>query len=337
VKLELVTTTEQFEALGRDWNMLLPSNATNEIFLTWQWQSTWWQAYHPGDLWVLAGRDDEDNLVGIAPWFIEQPARVIRTIGCVEVTDYLDVLVQPARRESFLADVADFVAEHADVYDRIVLCNMPDGTPTLGVLPGLLTERGFEVRIRQQEVCPVITLPADFETYLAELDKKNRHELRRKLRRAEGSEAEKVEWYIVGPQHDLAAEIDKFTKLMAASHPNKAKFLEDPQNMAFFRAIAPLTAACNWLQLTFLTVNGEPAAGYLNFDYNGRILVYNSGLLPDIYAHLSPGIVLLTYNIQYAIEHGRRAFDFLRGNEEYKYRMGGKDQPVMALEAMRAA
>jgi CelD/BcsL family acetyltransferase involved in cellulose biosynthesis len=121
---------------------------------------------------------------------------------------------------------------------------------------------------------------------------------------------------------------------MAASHPAKAKFLEDPQNMAFFRAIAPITAACGWLQLTFLTVDGVPAAGYLNFDYNNRILVYNSGLLPEGYAHLSPGIVLLTYNIRYAIEHGRKAFDFLRGNEEYKYRMGGVDQPVMALEAI---
>ncbi len=334
MELELVTTPEGISALAREWNGLLPDNATNEIFLTWQWQHTWWNAYHPGDLWTLVGRDEAGEVVGIAPWFIEQPSRVVRTVGCVEVTDYLDVLVKPAYRETFLAALADFVAEHQDAYSRIVLCNMPHTTPTLDLMPRLLTERGFAVRVAQQEVCPVISLPDSFEDYLAALDKKQRHELRRKLRRAEGSETDTVDWYIVGREHDLAEELEKFVKLMAASHPAKAKFLEDPPNMAFFRAIAPITAACGWLQLTFLTVDGVPAAGYLNFDYNNRILVYNSGLLPEGYAHLSPGIVLLTYNIRYAIEHGRKAFDFLRGNEEYKYRMGGVDQPVMALEAI---
>jgi CelD/BcsL family acetyltransferase involved in cellulose biosynthesis len=337
VKLEFVTTPERFEALGQQWNDLLLFNATNEIFLTWQWQSTWWNAYRPGDLWVLAGRDDAGELVGIAPWFIEQPSRVVRTIGCVEVTDYLDVLAKPDYREEFLAMVADFAAEHKDAYSRIVLCNMPGGTPTLDVLPGLFTERGFDVRVSQQEVCPVIALPDDFDAYLAGLDKKNRHELRRKVRRAENNDEDKVAWYIVGREHDLAAEIDKFTKLMAASHPSKATFLQDPQNMAFFQAIAPRMARCNWLQLTFLTVNDVPAAAYMNFDYGNRILVYNSGLMPDSFAHLSPGIVLLAYNIRHAIDMGRKAFDFLRGNEDYKYRMGGKDHPVMALEAIPAA
>ena len=122
---------------------------------------------------------------------------------------------------------------------------------------------------------------------------------------------------------------------MAASHPDKARFLEDPQNMTFFRAIVPIVAACGWLQLSFLTVNDEPAAAYLCFDYDNRILVYNSGLVPQTFAHLSPGIVLLAYLIRHAIDSGRSAFDFLRGNEEYKYRMGGHDHPVMLLEAVR--
>ncbi|HVO41778.1 MAG TPA: GNAT family N-acetyltransferase, partial [Aggregatilineales bacterium] len=200
-------------------------------------------------------------------------------------------------------------------------------------LPRAFTSRGFFVSIEQQEVCPHIPLPSDFETYLGMLDKKQRHELRRKLRRAEGAPGEKVEWYIVGPDSDLDAAMETFAALMIASHPNKAKFMDDPQNAAFFRAIVPRIAACGWLQLAFLAVNGDPAAAYLNFDYGNRILVYNSGLRPDRYAHLSPGIVLLAHLIEHAIQLGRRDFDFLRGTEEYKYRMGGQDRPVMRLKA----
>jgi CelD/BcsL family acetyltransferase involved in cellulose biosynthesis len=330
--LDLITSADAFEALGTEWNTLLPHNATNEIFLTWEWQSTWWFVYPPGDLWVVAARDQSGQLVGIAPWFIEQPTRVVRTIGCVEVTDYLDVLVMPELRDVFYNSLVAFFGENCSTFSKLDLCNIPGESPTLEALPRLLKERGYSVQVKHEDVCPFIPLPADYESYLEQLDKKQRHELRRKLRRAE-AEDEGVGWYVVGPEHDLSAEIDRFISLMAASHPNKAKFLAESHHKAFFKALMPRLAACGWLQLSFLTVNGEAAAAYLNFDYNNRILVYNSGLLPASYAHLSPGIVLLIYNIQHAISQGRAVFDFLQGNEEYKYRMGAQDRTVMMLEA----
>jgi CelD/BcsL family acetyltransferase involved in cellulose biosynthesis len=92
-----------------------------------------------------------------------------------------------------------------------------------------------------------------------------------------------------------------------------------------------------WLQLSFLTINGVAAATYLNFDYKRHILVYNSGLLPGGYGHLSPGIVLLAHNIRYAIETKHNVFDFLRGSESYKYRLGGRDKAVFMLKAHRSA
>ena len=51
--------------------------------------------------------------------------------------------------------------------------------------------RGLRVEVMQEDVCPVITLPLPGEgedgwgLYLAGLDKKERHEIRRKLRRME--------------------------------------------------------------------------------------------------------------------------------------------------------
>jgi CelD/BcsL family acetyltransferase involved in cellulose biosynthesis len=335
VKLELITTQEQFNALGEQWNSLLTHNATNEIFLTWEWQHTWWSVYQPGDLWVIAGYKG-DQLVAIAPYFLERDTRIVRTIGCVEVTDYLDVIVMAEHRESFFSALVDLFIEHAADYSVIDLCNIPDGTPTLELLPRYLNERGFAVVVKDEDVCPFIPLPASFDAYIESLDKKNRHELRRKLRRAEvDDEDEKVDWYIVGPEHDLTAETEKFLTLMAASREDKAEFLTKSRHKEFFKTIIPVLAQKGWLQLSFLTVNGEAAATYFNFDYANRILVYNSGLLPESYAHLSPGVVLLAYNIKHAIELGRTEFDFLQGNEDYKYRMGGRDRAVKMIEANR--
>jgi CelD/BcsL family acetyltransferase involved in cellulose biosynthesis len=89
-----------------------------------------------------------------------------------------------------------------------------------------------------------------------------------------------------------------------------------------------------WLQLSFLEVDGVKAAGYLNFDYADHIWVYNSGI--DFqFGDLSPGWVLLGYLLQWAIEHKRRAFDFMRGNESYKYRFGGVDRFIMRARVIR--
>jgi CelD/BcsL family acetyltransferase involved in cellulose biosynthesis len=73
----------------------------------------------------------------------------------------------------------------------------------------------------------------------------------------------------------------------------------------------------------------------LCFDYNDSISVYNSGYDPQLHASLSTGTVLLAFCIQDAIGKGRRTFDFLRGNEEYKYRLGGQDTEVYNLRISR--
>jgi CelD/BcsL family acetyltransferase involved in cellulose biosynthesis len=212
------------------------------------------------------------------------------------------------------------------------LCNLPEASDTYSQFTAVLNQHGFEATLTQQEVCPVINLPTEWEAYFDLLDKKQRHELRRKIRRAEAA-PEKIEWYIVSEQHNLDEEIDKCLHLMAASQYEKAKFLEDPQNMDFFKAIVPITVEKHWLQLSFLVINGEPAATYLNFLYGDAVMVYNSGLLADKYGQLSAGIILLANNIRTAIENGYKVFDFLRGNEIYKFRMGGQETRVFMLKA----
>ncbi len=332
--LEAHTETQSFEQLKAEWNELLARSYANSVFTTWEWQTTWWDAYQPGQLWIITCRNDDGRLLGIAPWFIQehpQLGRVVRTVGCVEVTDYLDVIIDRDCITLVLDALANYLVEQRDKFDVIDLCNLPESSPTPEMFPIYLQQHGFQVQVEQQEVCPIIKLPNSFEEYIASLGKKYRHELRRKIRRAEGNA--QIDWYIVGPEHDLEAELNRFTDMMASSDPAKAEFLQDEQNMAFFKAMARVMLDAGWLQLNFLTVNGEPAAAYLNFDYGNRILVYNSGLYPEEFGHLSPGIVLLARNIRHAIEQGREEFDFLRGNEVYKYHMGGVDTAVFMLQA----
>lgn len=324
-----------FEDLRPEWNDLLHRSPSDRIFSTWEWQVTWWNAYQPGQLWVITCRDDDGRLIGLAPWFIEDHpvrGRVVRSIGCVEVTDYLDVVIDAAYIEPVLGCLAAYLHEHRAAFDVVDLCNLPEESVGYTRFPAVLDQHHFQVTVKQQEVCPVIHLPDTWDGYLEQLDKKQRHEIRRKLRRAEG-ETGVLDWYIVGAEHNIDDEIERFLALMSASHPEKASFLKDDRNVAFFRQVMPLLYENGWLQLSFLRVNGVAAATYLNFIYHQQVLVYNSGLLPGEYGHLSPGIVLLAYNIQHAINSDCGVFDFLRGNEIYKYRMGATDTNVYMLQA----
>jgi CelD/BcsL family acetyltransferase involved in cellulose biosynthesis len=323
-----------FERIGDRWNALLRESTSDLVFLTLEWQSTWWAAYKPGDLWVIV-IEDGDTLVGIAPWFVQSTdtGRVVRTIGCVDVTDYMDIIVRDPYAEVVYRELARQLLENS-CYDRINLCNIRESSITCDRFTSVLNESGFDARLVPQEVCPVIDLPSDWETYLNRLDKKQRHEIRRKIRRAE-SEAD-IQYVVAGRDQPLTELVEPFLNLMRTSQPTKAEFLSVPANEQFFRAILKQGYDHGWLRLSMLFADGVPASAYCDFDYNNQMLVYNSGLDPNVQGHLSTGIVLLAYNIREAIEAGRTLFDFLRGNESYKYRMGARETQVFKLLATRA-
>jgi len=319
------------DELVHEWDALLHRSQADTIFMTLMWQNTWWRHLGEGELKILAARDEGGELVGLAPLFRlpHQGAGVLATVGCVDVSDYLDLIARQGQEERVLAALLG-VLEHelAGEWDRLSLCNVPDGSPTLELLPGLAQARGWQVERSIDDVVPTFRIPASWEAYEQMLRGKQRRELRRKMRKAGPFSG--IEWYIVGPEHDLDNEIDAFVDLLVKSNPEKADFM-DERNRAFFHALGHATFEAGQLQLAFLTMDGQRIGAYMNFLYGERVLVYNSGLDPAAY-QLSPGIILMAHLIRHAIEEQKHAiFDFLRGDEPYKYDLGGSDTHVNRL------
>jgi CelD/BcsL family acetyltransferase involved in cellulose biosynthesis len=136
----------------------------------------------------------------------------------------------------------------------------------------------------------------------------------------------------VEDEASLDEEIDAFLKLMSHDH-HKEAFLSDVMRSQMHAAVHKAFQA-GWLQLVFLEIGGQKAAAYLNFDFDNRIWLYNSGINFD-FNYYSPGWVLLAYIIQWGIENGREALDFMRGDEDYKYRFGGVDRYVLRVQIER--
>jgi len=131
----------------------------------------------------------------------------------------------------------------------------------------------------------------------------------------------------IGAEDDLEAAVDEFLRLLQKSTPDKKDWLNEGRR-AVFHQVARAALNAGILQLLFLKVAGYRAAALFNFAYRDRIWVYNSGLDPENFAHLSAGVVLSALTIEKAIQQSYKTFDFLRGSEQYKYRFGAQDTTV---------
>lgn len=330
---EVIHGSSAFDALALEWDALAGQGMTDTPFQTLAYQRAWWTHLHPesAELQTVTVRDDEGALLAIGSFYV-QPDGVVHFNGCVEETDYLDLICRPEHAEAAWRAVCDAMCA-GDFTDWKVLdlCNVPADSPSRELLPQLAADQNLTFDESIHEVCPVIALPETFEAYLEGIDSKQRREIRRKLRRADAADAV---LHIVGPEEDLNQAVDDFLELLQKSTFEKRDWLNEGRR-AVFHETARAASAAGTLQLMFMELNGEKGAALLNFDYRDRIWVYNSGLDPSAYSALSLGVVLTARAIEVAIENGRSTFDFLRGDEEYKYRFGAQDTRIYRLQLQR--
>ncbi len=339
--MEFKHRTQFDESLKSDWNRLLNKSTLNLPFLRFEYLQNWWETRGGGE-WpadsqlVIISAHRDDNLVGIAPLFLAQHEghACLLNLGAIEISDFLNVLVQPEDVGEFASGLLDFLVLNPDLpaWEKLDLYNILETSPIIDALKKEATARQWGFHAERLQPAPFVSLPGDWETYLANIDKKQRHEIRRKMRRLEKADVES-RWYIVKDAATLDEEIQSFFDLMAQD-PQKAAFLTEAMQ-TYMRNLVHTTCEEGYLQLAFLEIDGHKAAAYLSFDYNNRIWVYNSGF-DDQFLSWSPGWVLLSYLLQWANQNQRQAFDFLRGDEKYKYRFGAVDRFIRRITLTRS-
>lgn len=330
---QLIVGASAFTVLSQEWDSLAGQGMTDTPFQSLAYQRAWWTHLHPADaeLVTVAVRHPDSSLAAIGCFYLRDETLYFN--GCVEETDYLDLITRSEDAAICWRAVVSCLQTSALPWSAMSLCNIPAASPTRQVLPSLVNQFNLTFSERVAEVCPIIALPDDFDTYLETLDSKQRRELNRKLRRAE---AAGVTTSVVESDEDIAVAVDEFLDLLQRSTFEKRDWLNDGRR-ALFHEVAAAAQHAGTLQLLFTAVEGRKTAALFNFDYRDRIWVYNSGLDPALFAALSPGVVSTASAIELAIRLGRSEFDFLRGSEEYKYRFGAVDTEVYRLELGRHA
>lgn len=157
---------------------------------------------------------------------------------------------------------------------------------------------------------------------------KQRHEIRRKLRRL--NEAGEIRFRVIKQPDEISENMDTFFSMFKASRPDKSEFLTD-QMVSFFLLLAQRMAQRGFLRMSFLDIDQVPAAGVMCFDYNDTIFLYNNGYNPQ-FSNLSPGFLSKVYSIRNSIDQGKLRYDLLKGDEGYKKRLGSTPVPLYHLK-----
>ncbi|HEX5467084.1 MAG TPA: GNAT family N-acetyltransferase [Candidatus Limnocylindrales bacterium] len=330
------------------WDRLLGRTATATPFSRWTVHRAWWDGYaetaEPAYL-IVAAPEAPDVVRGVVP-LMRRERRIF--FGASYHADYATVLCDRADLEGVCTAAAQHLAAEprlgagSEPWTAVDLRRLRHDDPALPALEAafraVVPDHGWTVEREQEDVCPVISLPADgdWETYLGTLDKKARHEIRRKIRRAEG--AGPNAFALVEPTPEA---IEAFIELHQARWEDEGLFPDTPDGQRsgrFVHRLAELELSegeGRQLQLGRFSIGPRVILAGLSFEDGTTCYFYNAGMDPAA-RELSPGVTGTAAYIRDRLESGAcRRFDFLRGDEAYKYEWGAVDEPIYRLLVRR--
>ena len=364
----VVAARRAFDSIPAEtWDALAARTPWSTPFSRHCVQRAWWDAYgataHDQTM-VVVDEENPDEIVGVIPLMHRhelepgdiaarttirhQPGRALRPVpasatavffGASYHADYATVLAAPGDLNRVCEAFAGWLAtQDQSRWDVVDLRRLRAGDPATDALTKALEWAApaacWCVTREQEDVCPIVTLAPgmDYEGYLATLGGKERHEIRRKVRRAEAAGEVKLE-----RSANAIDDLDAFVELHQKRWGEEGLFPPTEGGAASRRFFAGLFEDCapsGIVDLSFLTVGGRRIAAGVTFDDGEAVYYYNAGVEPDA-RELSPGVVMVARYIQRAIELGRTRLDFLRGDEPYKYEWGAVDSPIERLLVQR--
>jgi CelD/BcsL family acetyltransferase involved in cellulose biosynthesis len=318
--IEEITTSAELEALAPAWDDLWRRAPLATPFQAPAWLIPWWREIAGGQLRVLAARTD-GHLVGLLPLYLQHESEGGKLLPLgIAISDYLDGLFE----EGLGVRAAEAMLRHLagrDDWRRCELHPLRPGTPLLeGRAPPCCIDEVLDF-----EPCVVVAIPADARNLCDVVPSRIRGKLRYFGRRAE--QAGRVRF-----ETATAATLSEFLEALFRLHEARWRRLDGPGVLAdpavrdFHRAAAPLLLSAGLLRLHALRLDERIVAVVYALFARGRAYSYLSGFDPEL-GTISPGTLALGHAIRHAIDEGAREFDFLRGQERFKYFWGGRDRP----------
>ena len=314
-----------FNAIAEEWNYFLQSSSNDNLFLTHEWLTTWWDAFESDTrkFYFLLARDAQNAIVGGFPMQV-----VTRGFGCVlhlkilqfigrgpldHETEYNTFMMPPTLpglEAEVYAAMVEYIDVHKNDWDTFFLFDLLSTHASTPILEEQLYKR-FKATRSKQENNYVIVLPQSYESYLSGLSRNQRRDLKKGHKKVH--EHNEPEFEVVTAKDALQSYLKDYYQLVRQRHnwiPNRAR-------EAFMKSLCKKLAGAGWLRCYSLKLNNIPTATQLGFCYQKKYYCYKAAFNPA-FSNLSPGKALFNFVLRNEIQHGSTEIDFLTGEYAYK-------------------
>lgn len=339
MQIDVIERFETFNGCRSNWDSVYAADPDANVFLSWDWQSRWLHEVDQGWL-ILAARSQANGDDYVAFFPLRLNARPFKTGGF-----YTEMLMAGARFADYTGVIArpEYVDAAIDAFGqrlnamswgvfRLASTRISEDSHARLVrhFPQdqceILTDQPFlDSAGNDNSICPFVELPDTWDAYLSGLSANTRQKLRRLLRKVDADPDLQIT--LAGPDtidRSIETLVDLWSRQWSERKgDNLGSIQEVIQTM--------LRHYCDLgiLHMPILWRGGEPA-GLLACltDRRKHVMHFFIGARDERHNSLQPGLTLHAFNIRQAIGMGLTRYDFLRGNERYKYSFGAIDQKI---------
>lgn len=287
------------------------------------WLKTWFSCFGGDDRQKILALWSGKTLLGVAPLKIS--GRKASFMGSESVCDFQDMIVARNQAEDFYKALFYFL-EKSD-FDCLELAALKSDSAALVHIPKIARQKKYPYLEKEAGNLYALELPDSWEAYLSLLTSKQRHEVRRKLRRL--NEYHRT-CYRVSRKGEWPEEVFyRFLEMFIDSRDDKKMFL-DQQTEDYFSSLAQGLTNNGMLQIGTLFIAEKPASSVFSFTWNDEVFLYNNGYYKE-FSPVSAGIICKILSIKHSIENGAKRYNFLKGDERYKKQLGGQPLQLFRL------
>ena len=338
----LVSTRSELLQLQSDWEQLFCSNDGHSPFQSWGWVNAWLSHLAgPHELLIACHRDQTGILDFVLPMIRRvaagtgNPNVVLTCSYGPDCSEKIGSLRVPGLDVRSAARAAEAVSRFLKPGDYAMFAPLDADWQSPDALAKAIEAIGRKTATRPDVVCPTMSLPETWDAFLQELSSNFRSQVRRSAKNFTG-DGECTSRTLA------AADAEAFTRRLIQLNCNRMQAKGDVSSMqdeafqAFLLEAIPYLAAQGLAWMDVVERDSEILGVALNLAY-GKEIYYYSGGFDEQLNKLRPGTALFANAIQRGIDSGFTSFNFLRGDESYKYRWGAQDVVDRAVVAFPAA
>lgn len=319
--VRLITRIEELQTIAPDWRLLSSRNLTR----SWEFQRCWLDHFPSDDSLRILVSESNGRIDGILPLVEERrlwTGRTLVNVGSGKAClDDLGLIAEPSNAVDVAKAFVDYLLHTRDLHwDYIRLEGIrPDDPAMVAFAQEFSLNCADAVERRSDQSCWGIELKPDQDGNHSWSKR-----LRSMMRKArEEHDRGDLEFHVASNLQDALVDLAVMQSIHQARWQDRGIdgcFSSEPF-VNFTQDLLRETFDSGKTFMAILRWKGKPAAGAICFQDSETLYVYLASMSPE-FPKEKPGWKLNGYLADYALKQGCNRLDLMRGDEEYKQRLG---------------